>query len=354
MEASYGATPSRNASIRAGIRSARTSEFNASADQTVPLLGGIRVSVGRDASADVRIDAVAQRQRGRATREQLLIAGVSPSAIDRRLRNGRLRRLHHSVYGVPHTSDLPLAAETGALLACGEGAVLSYHSAATLWGLRPGEARPVHVTIPAARTGPAPLGVKLHHSRNITPADIRIRDGLPVTSPARTLLDVAATLPDRDFERLLDEALFVRRIVTLREISALLKRAGKHPGRARLARVARSHTRSTETGSRVAEKLYGLIRAAGLPEPQLEVPMLEYRLDLFWPELNLAIEVDSYGTHGSPARFEADRRRDARLLTEKGIVVIRLTKDMIEHRPLEAVGLVARAIGQREAERRSR
>ena len=96
-----------------------------------------------------------------------------------------------------------------------------------------------------------------------------------------------------------------------------------------------------------------LIRAAGLPEPQVQVYVLDYRLDLFWPELKLAVEVDAYGTHGSPARFEADRRRDARLLTEKGIIVLRLTRATIEERPLEALGLLARAIGQREGERRA-
>jgi very-short-patch-repair endonuclease len=106
-----------------------------------------------------------------------------------------------------------------------------------------------------------------------------------------------------------------------------------------------------QTDSGPEERLLQLIRAAGLPEPRTQVPMLGYQLDFFWPQINLAVEVDAYGTHGSRARFEADRRRDARLLTERGIVVIRLTQAMIEQRPWEAVGLLARAIGQREAAR---
>ena len=92
-----------------------------------------------------------------------------------------------------------------------------------------------------------------------------------------------------------------------------------------------------------------LIRAADLPEPNLQVYVLGYRIDFLWPELGLALEVDAYGTHGSRRRFESDRRRDARLLTEKGIIVLRVTEGSIEQRPFEAVGLVARAIGQREA-----
>jgi very-short-patch-repair endonuclease len=329
------------------------SQNDTSSPQTVDIIGDGRVSVAPHDEVDKVISAIASRQRGRIARWQLLAAGVATGAIVRRLRKGRLGQEHRGVYALPHTSDIPLGVETAALLACGDGAALSHHSAATLWELRPGAARPVHVTIPAHRGFPAPAGVKLHRSRTLTKADIRLQSGLPVTSPARTLLDVAATLPDRDVERLLDEALFARRIVTQREINALLRRVGNHPGRARLARVAGVHTRTTETESPPTEALFRLIRRAGLPEPQLQVSVLDYRLDFFWPELGLAVEVDAYGTHGSPARFEADRRRDARLLTEKGILVIRITRLTIEERPLEALGLVARAIGQREAAIRS-
>jgi very-short-patch-repair endonuclease len=246
-----------------------------------------------------------------------------------------------------------LATEAAALLACGEGAALSHHSAATLWELRPGQARPVHVTIQAHRGFPKPPGVTVHRSRILLPADIRIQENLPVTSPARTLLDVAATLPDRDVERLLGEAIFGRRLVTSGQIGALLRRAGGHPGRRRLARVADMDVRHTGTESPPHETLFELIRAAGLPEPRTEVQVLEYRLDLYWPELNLAVEVDAYGTHGSRQRFEADRVRDARLFAEMGITVIRITGDTIEQRPNEALALVSRAIGQREAAVRS-
>jgi very-short-patch-repair endonuclease len=300
-----------------------------------------------------RIRAIAERQRGQLGRGQLLEAGIGAGAIDRRLRNGSLQRVHSGVYALPHTDHLALAAETAALLACAEDAALSHHSAATLWQLRPGTARPVHVTISATRGGPAPTGVVVHRSRTLTPIDIRLHAGLPITSPARTMLDVAAGLPDRDVERLLDEGLFAKRIVTTREIDDVVARAGAHPGRARLARVAGTHARSTRTESPPEEQLLRLIRASGLPEPQLQYPMLGYRLDFFWPELKLAVEVDAYGTHGSATRFEADRRRDARLLTERGIVVLRLTQAAIDERGLETIALIARAIGQREAELRS-
>jgi very-short-patch-repair endonuclease len=321
-----------------------------SSPHTVVLIDARRVRFGPDAPIDARIRAVAERQRGRAAREQLLAAGVKSSAILRRVRNGRLEHLHRRVYGLPQTADLPLAAETTALLACSGGALLSHHTAATLWGLRPGTARPIHVTLIGDRGCPKLTGVTVHRSLTIAPADIRIHEGLPVTSPARTLLDVAPTLTDRDVESLLDEGLFVLRILTRAHVSDVLARAGAHPGRARLARVAGDRTRSTKTDSPPEEALLALIRAAGLPEPELQFPILGYRLDFYWPKLRLAVEVDAYGTHGSRSRFEADRRRDARLLTEKGIVVVRITELAIDTRPLEVIALVARAIAQREAD----
>jgi very-short-patch-repair endonuclease len=313
------------------------------------LVGRCLIRVASDARPDALIAEIAELQRARVSREQLLAAGMTTSAIARRLRNGRLERVYSGVYALPHTKDLPFAVETAALLAAGADAALSHHSAATLWGLRPGVARPVHLIIPAGRGGPTPLGVELHRSRTLTSADIRIHDDLPVTSPARTTLDVAASLPDRDVERLLDEALFTRRILTTEQVRDVLARAGNHPGRARLARVAADHTESTKTDSAPEEKLLSLIRAAGLPEPRTQALVLGYRLDFFWPGLNLAVEVDAYGTHGSQRRFESDRRRDARLLSERQIVVLRMTKIAIEARPLEVIAMLARAIGRRAA-----
>jgi very-short-patch-repair endonuclease len=207
----------------------------------------------------------------------------------------------------------------------------------------------VHVTIPGERGRPTLPGVEVHRSTTLAPQDICLHEGLPVTAPARAILDAAPNLTDRDVERLLNEGLFALRIVTLAQVKDVLARAGNHPGRARLARVVASHCRSTQTDSPPEELLLELIRAARLPEPDPQTTVLGYRLDFYWPDLKLAVEVDAYGTHGSPARFEADRRRDARLLAEAGIVVLRFTRMAVEERRLEVIGVLARAIGQREA-----
>ena len=241
----------RGAADRGGERP----ESERSLPRIVTLVGAGRITLDLDGRVDARIAAITGAQRGRVSREQLLAAGVGNGAIWRRLRNGDLERVHDGVYAAPHTSELPLAPETAALLACGEGALLSHHSAVTLWGLRPGTARPIHVTIPGERGFCAPAGVKLHRSRILTPRDVRLHQDLPITSPARSLLDVAAALPDRDVEQILSEGLFALRLLTRAEIVELLARAGNHPGRARLTRVANAHVRDTRTDSPPEERL---------------------------------------------------------------------------------------------------
>jgi very-short-patch-repair endonuclease len=143
---------------------------------------------------------------------------------------------------------------------------------------------------------------------------------------------------------LLDEALFVRRIVTRDELRRVLRRAGGHPGAATLARVLAGHARCTRTDSELEQRMLELIRGAGLPEPELREHVLGYRVDFLWREQRLIVEVDAYGTHGSPAAFERDRRRDARLQTETGLRVIRITRERIEDRPFEVVATLTRAV----------
>jgi very-short-patch-repair endonuclease len=299
---------------------------------------------------DERIDAIAATQRTVVGRAQLAAAGIAPRAIDRRLQNGRLRLRHRGVYLAGPQVEVELAEETAAVLAAGDGAVLSHHSAATLWQLRPGTARPVHVTIRYGRQGPRLDGVIVHRSRILTPADVMIHRGLPVTTPARTVLDVAARLDDRGTELVAAEA-FAGHRCDANDLRRQLARSGAHPGCARLARVLGKDGSLALTDSDEEEIMYGLIVDAGLPVPQTRAWMLDYLLDFHWPDLRLGCEVDAYGTHGSPAKFESDRRRDARLLTEAGITIVRVTRLQIRQAPLVAVATVAQAVAL-AAERR--
>ena len=288
------------------------------------------------------ITAIARAQQGSASRQQLLAAGIDRRAIDRRIRSGALIRKHPAVYQLGYANLAKFADETAALLACGPMAMLAGHSATTLWTLRPGTARPIHILVPDEHFGTRGLdGVIVHRSRILEPRDIRTHRDLPVTSPARTVLDVAATLPDRDLGYIVNEGL-TRGLLTEADIYEILRRAGRHPGRHTLTNLMANWT-GTLTESQAQRQLLELIREAGLPLPESEVPLLEYRVDMLWRDLNLVVEVDGYGAHGTRSAFERDRRRDARLKTA-GFTVIRFTAREIEHDPLAVIAQLAQTI----------
>jgi very-short-patch-repair endonuclease len=184
-------------------------------------------------------------------------------------------------------------------------------------------------------------GVIVHRSRIVIPRDIATEQDLPVTSPARTFLDIAATLPERDLGYVLEEGLR-RPLLTEDDVHEILGRAGGHPGRATLTNLM-AHRTGTLTESKAQRRLLELITDADLPFPQTEVPLLGYRADLFWPEIRLVVEVDGYPTHGTKGAFERDRRRDARLKTA-GYTVIRFTAREIEYEALAVIARLAQMI----------
>ncbi len=145
---------------------------------------------------DARIARIAAGQRGVVTFEQLLGAGLSRRAVEHRVARGRLHRLFRGAYLVGHAVAPPLARETAALLVCGEDAVLSLHSAGALWGIAAATTSDVDVTVP--RSGSSMRdGLRVHRVRALHTADVRRRNGLRLTAPARTLLDLASVLgPD--------------------------------------------------------------------------------------------------------------------------------------------------------------
>jgi very-short-patch-repair endonuclease len=278
------------------------------------------------------------------SRTQLLAAGVSESAIKRRVRNGRLVAVHRGVYAIAPIVEIPLADETAALLGCPERTLLAGHSSITIWKLRKGIARPIHVIVPADLRGPKLKGVVVHRSNSLTVKDARIRHGLRVTSPARAVLDVAPTLPNKDLEQVIAEGIAIR-VLTLRALYEQLDRAPKHPGAPSLRRVLRrGEPRRTDSGGE--RKLLNLIRAARLPEPETQVPMLGYDLDFLFRDHNLAVELDYDGYHASPAKRQKDKRRDARLLAERCISTIRLDPDDADEEPAAVVAILAAALAR--------
>src|ERR1051325_4586792 len=161
--------------------------------------------------AERAISGVAGRQRALVTRAQLRELGIGRRAIDYAIARGRLHPIHQGIYSlVPFAVLPPLALELAAVLACGDGALVSHRSAAAVWGLRRSVDGDVHVTVVATETGRRRPGITVHRVKTLDPRDIRRYQGIPVTSPARALLEIAPDLTERELERAIDEALIKR------------------------------------------------------------------------------------------------------------------------------------------------
>ncbi len=226
---------------------------------------GVSAKLHVSGTWEARIAAIAQGQRGRVSRRQLLAAGLSRGVIDRLVHRQLLFPMQRGVFAVGHPGPVELGEATAALLAAGLGAVLSHHTAAALWDIRPmdsGDGQ-IHVTVPeASRTRAA--GFRLHRARSLINKDIQVREGLPVTSPARTLLDLAPLLAPRQLELAFDRAL-VARIIRAQELAELLRRAKGQNGTPALAALLRRQHGSTVTRSQAEELFLELLRSARLP-----------------------------------------------------------------------------------------
>jgi hypothetical protein len=319
---------------------------NSAADpaNTVLLVDGRRISCA--GTIDERIQAICNEQRACASRVQLIAARIEPSAIDRRVRKGSLVRVHAGVYALAGAGEVPLGEETGALLAMGPRAALTDFSATVIYAIRHGTARPIHVVVPEGRHGPQPSGVIVHRSLTLLTRDVRIVQGLPVVSPARAMLDSAARLPERQLIVDLDEALH-RRIVTLAQIDDVLRRAGRHPGAAKL-RATRADRTPNGTASRGQRTLLRLLKQAGVEPPLVDTYVEGWEADLYWPEQKLNVEVDGFGPHTTTSAFEKDRVRDPEL-RRKGIEVLRFTDRRVDRDGARCVADIVYELGRRAA-----
>lgn len=271
---------------------------------------------------DSRIRVVAARQHGVVTRAQLLEAGMSPSAIGRRLKGGHLRALHRGVY-LLGPLEPERATEMAAVLAGGRRAVLSHVSAAAVWGMRRETRRgPVHVSVPGSgRRGRA--GIRFHRVTTLADDERAVADGIPITSPGRTLLDLAPMLGSRELELAMGRA-ERQELIGSNGLETLLRRHRGRPGVPLLRTLVRERTGPDFTRSEAERRCLQLLSTAGLPRPHTNVPVGPYELDLFWPREGVAVEIDGRAHHTARTRFEGDRRKDV-WLRARGIQVIRLT-----------------------------
>jgi very-short-patch-repair endonuclease len=201
----------------------------------------------------------------------------------------------------------------------------------------------VHVVMPAGVKTRA-RGFRVHRARNLEPQDIRVREGVPVTSPARTLLDQADELVLRQLELAFDRAL-VARIMRPQDVAELLSRTPGHRGAGRLRALLERQTGTTTlTRSEAEELLLDLVRRAQLPPPRVNTRVAGYEVDFFWPELRVVVEVDGFRFHSGRRAFEHDHRK-VQDLQSPGLTVLRVTYLELRDEPLVVIVRIAQAVG---------
>ncbi len=279
----------------------------------------VRSGLWTETHPERRFLSTAKSARGPSARthhrEQLLALGFSDRAIARAVAAGRLHRVHRGVYLVGHAVMLPLAHEQAALLAIGDGATLSHHSAASVWGFaKPDDT--VHVTS-ANRRPRNRRGITAHHAP-LPSSDVRIRHGLRVTTPQRTLRDLASFLEPAAFQRATDEA----------EVLGLIPITPSKPGLTR---------------SEAERRLLALLRRAGLPPTRTNTHLHGHEVDVLYEPQRLVIEIDGFAYHRTAAQVHRDHVRDAMLLAH-GYRVLRVDWRQIVETPEALVASVARAL----------
>jgi very-short-patch-repair endonuclease len=292
---------------------------------------------------DVLIDELAAQQQGVVARWQLLERGVSASGIDRRISAGRLRTVHRGVYAVGPVLGA-LGVEMAAILACGHArAAVSHTSAAVCLQLLAGRGpvMPVHVLV-QGRNRPVRRGIRPHRVRVLDSRETTECDGVPVTSVARTLLDVAALLPRREVERVLATA-DRQGVLRESELVKLLKRHGGHRGAGVLRSLLHGGRRAALTRSEAELRVLELLRRSRLPEPLLNVRLHGFEVDFYWAAQRVVMEIDGYAFHASRTAFQRDRSRD-RSLTAAGLTVLRFTWEDIIARQEAMIVEVTRAL----------
>lgn len=291
---------------------------------------------------DRAIADLASRQHGNVSRRQLFALGLTRGAVDHRIACGRLHIRFRGVYLVGHVAEPPYSPEFGATLAGGAGAVVSHRTAAeVLEVVKRREPRgDIDISIPS-RSGRAHDGIRVHRMPALDRRDTGYSHGVPITSPARTLLDFATQAELRELERAFHEAI-VQRLVTAKQIAALLARTPGHHGVPLLRALVDDGGDATLTRSEAEELMLALVRSARLPRPEVNARLHGYEVDFLWRDRKLVVEVDGGRWHGNRAALERDHRKNAHLRA-RGFAVLRYTFTQIRDDRDAVVAELARA-----------
>lgn len=279
------------------------------------------------------IQELAARQHGVISLSQLKSLGLGPSGVRRRVAGGKLQRLHRGVYAIGLARRSVEATYMAAVLACGPKAVLFHRSAADHLGLRPCSRTAVDVTAPG-RAGKERKGIDVHRATGLDERDVTTVRGIPCTTVARTLLDLATTIDKTALERAVEQAEKLR-IFDLAAVVDVTTRAGNHRGATALGEVIATYTPEPAfTRSELEKRFLALCRTAGVPMPRTNNVTKADEIDFTWPDRRLMVEADSLRHHGTRAAFERDRRRDQQL-TAAGWRVVRFTWRQVDETPTD-------------------
>lgn len=277
-------------------------------------------------SIDHAIGCIAERQFGVIALWQLTALGLSDSAVRDRVAAGRFHLVHRGVYAVGHKRLTRSGRWAAAALACGSTALLAEITAAHHLGLSTWSTTPTHVLVPGRRCRRRD-GIVAHACSEIYDDEIIVHQGLPCTSWARTILDLASTRPRRVVEKALDRA-ETERVFDLRELRHVMARSRRTNGKRILHSILGSYEIGRDIPRNEREELMRSICVAyGLPVPRVNVPMelggRWIEADFYWPEHGLVVEVDGWGTHGTRQGFQSDRVRDRRLFINSDLALLR-------------------------------
>ncbi len=288
---------------------------------------------------------LASRQHGVVSIRQLEVShGLSKGAVEKAVCAGHLRRLHSGVYAVGHTNLTLHGRCLAAVLACGPEALLSHWSAAWLWGLGVRSPVPVHGTSSSPRHRRSHIHV--HRARSLAEEDRGLREGIPVTSVARTLLDMAPLVDATRLARYLEQAEHGK-LLELRAIDSVIARNRGHRGRLRLERAVETYRPAPWARSEFERQFVAAAIATGLAQPATGWNEIGLELDVYWPEARFGVELDSWETHGTRGAFERDHERDERLALAE-IEMVRVTEDRFRRRRDEVMDTVATLLSRRQ------
>jgi very-short-patch-repair endonuclease len=282
-------------------------------------------------------------QHGVVAREQLLRLGLTKKAIDHRIARGRLRAVATGVYAVGRPGLTEHGRWMAAVLSCGPGAGLSHTDAAGLLEIRP-TSGPIEVSAPTKRRRP---GVVVHTRRDL---ELTKHLEIPVTTPAVTLVDLAARLPPRELEAAVNEAAKLD-LIRPDELRVALDGLSRRPGLKTLRNMLDRHA-FLLTDSDLERRFLAIAFTAGLSRPETGVMLHGFKVDFCWRDLGLVVETDGLRYHRTPSQQSRDRLRD-QVLTAAGFTILRFTHAQVRYESQHVRTTLVRVARRRATGRRS-